>query len=160
MYEFVADACVAAVKGDAYGLADVCELSDRLLHLMHPDMNHECVKGMTSSYPEASQDLFEGIMSEVEGALEKVGLTYDCFHSAWVIKRKIIQIPFPLGDRDIFVTADPAKEDGDVLTAVRRSIEEYNNGQDHQDSSIEQLERFLIGKGYKLVQCNRIEGIY
>lgn len=88
MYEFVADACVAAVKGDPYTLADVCELSDRLLHLMHPDMNHQYVEGMMTSYPEASQDLFGKIQDEVEHALAETGLVYSEPYSMWVIPEK------------------------------------------------------------------------
>ena len=83
--EFVTEACVAAVRGEEYTLADVCEISDKILHIMHPDMNHESVEGITSSYPKKSQALFGGYLGEVCEALEEMGLEYNTHNSLWEV---------------------------------------------------------------------------
>jgi len=163
MYQFVADACVAAVKGDPYSLAEVCELSDRLLHLMHPDMNHVHVEGMTSSYPKASQDLYNNILSEVECALEKVGLVYSEHYCDWVIpdlkNDTFVQIPFPLGDRDIFVHSPKFATAPFAYERVKDLLKEFKETA-KKDYSIDDVERFLSSKGCTILSVTRVEGEY
>ncbi|MEC8306656.1 MAG: hypothetical protein VXZ72_02220 [Chlamydiota bacterium] len=90
--EFAAHACVAAVRGTPYGLADVCEVSDKLLRTLHPEMEHDHVESDNGcemiTYTERSQDLFEGYLSEIESALRSIGLEYDTYNSTWVVKKE------------------------------------------------------------------------
>lgn len=87
--EFCVKACEAAPdpKG-AYDLSMVCEIADQLLRILHPDIEiHDVTDpGGTVRYTEVSQDLFETYLSEVECALEEVGLTYDFPDCIWVVK--------------------------------------------------------------------------
>ena len=163
IYQFVADACVAAVQGDPYTLADVCEISDRLLHLMHPDMNHVYVEGMTSSYPEASQDLFEKYKDEVERALAETGLVHSEHYSDWVIPDlkvdQFVQIPFPHEDRDIFVHSPKFATAPFAYERVKDLLEEFKKTA-QKDYSIDDVERFLLSKDCTILSVTRMEGEY
>ena len=157
--EFVTHACAAAVSGNGYDLGDVCEISDKILHIMHPDMNHlkENDDG-GGSYPEKSQVLFDKYLDEVEFALTEIGLCYDITKSTWIVKPRketvAVQIPFPLGDRDVFVYDVP--ENG---VTIEQALENFK-GQADEDYSINDLEAYFEKQGFVVAQVTRLEGEY
>ena len=159
IHEFVTEACVHAVAGNGYDHADVCEISDKILHVMHPDMNHlqEDENGC-GSYPAKSQALFDEYLDEVEFALQEIGLVYDISKGKWVVKPSketvAVQIPFPLGDRDVFVYEVP--ENG---ATIEQALENFKSQAD-EDYSINDLETYFEKQGFVVAQVNRLEGEY
>lgn len=157
--EFTTYACAAAVSGNGYDLSDVCEISDKILHVMHPDMNHlqENEDGV-GTYPEKSQVLFDEYLDEVESALTKIGLCYDISKSTWTVQPSketvAVQIPFPLGDRDVFVYDVPKNG-----ATIEQALENFKSTAD-EDYSIDDLEAYFEKQGFVVAQVTRLEGEY
>ncbi len=89
--DFCVKACEAAPDPEGgYDLSMVCEIADQLLRILHPDIEiHDVTEGRTVQYTKVSQDLFETYLSEVECALEEIGLTYDFPSCTWIVKEAV-----------------------------------------------------------------------
>jgi hypothetical protein len=86
--DFCAAACKAAKSEHPYNTSDLCELADKLLVELHPNLNHsvEDPEGVFY-YTSESQLLFEKVFQEIELALIQSGLEYDQ-NSLWVFTKK------------------------------------------------------------------------
>lgn len=158
--DFISRACVAAVNDEPYALSDVCELADTLLVTRHPEIERHVVEDPEGvfHYNSPSEELFNTYLTEVESALEGVGLVYNAHASTWVVPPKqtdtYIHIPFPDEDRDVFVH-DPNARTSGPTERLHDALDTFTR-QTFVKKTPDALEEMLAFRGFTVLTCKRV----
>lgn len=73
-------------------------------------------------------------------------------HIEWTV----CQIPFPMGDRDILVTHYNTRVREDLEKHVSKEIVKFEQSNNEQDWSIDDLEEYLKSKNYTILPTVRV----